>query len=59
MQQIATSLAGRDTIWVVWSEADWADARQLFPRWLATNARETFHAEYPQVNVSRYELNKK
>jgi len=59
LRQIEALLAGRDAIWVVWSEADWADARQLFPRWLAANASETFHAEYPQVNVSRYELNKK
>jgi mannosyltransferase len=55
-QQIGTLLSGRRTIWVVWSEADWADARQLFPRWLAANARETFHAQYSQVQVSRYEL---
>jgi mannosyltransferase len=56
LRQIAALLSGHPSFWVVWSEADWADARQLFPRWLTANARETFHAEYPQVNVSRYEL---
>jgi hypothetical protein len=32
------------------------DARNLLQRWLEANARATFHEEYSQVQVTRYEL---
>jgi hypothetical protein len=35
------------------------DARNLLQRWLEENGRVTFHAEYPQVQVTRYELKEK
>ena len=40
LRQIDALMAGRDTIWVVWSEADWADRGSCFPAgWRRMHAR--------------------
>lgn len=54
--QLSATLGARPTLWVVWSESAWADARNLLQRWLDAHGEITFHAEYPQVQVTRYEL---
>ena len=54
--QVQSMFTDRSTVWLVSSEAAMWDARNLLQRWLEANARETFYAEYPQVQVTRYEL---
>ena len=54
--QIQPMFAGQRTIWLVASEAAMWDARNLLQRWLEANGRVTYRAEYPQVQVTRYEL---
>jgi hypothetical protein len=59
LTQIAPSFANQHTVWLVSSEAAMWDARNLLQRWLEANSRATFHEEYAQVQVTRYELNEK
>ncbi len=54
--QVQAMFTNQHTVWLVSSEAAMWDARNLLQRWLEANARVTFHAEYPQVQVTRYEL---
>ena len=55
--QVQAMFTNRSTVWLVSSEAAMWDARNLLQRWLDTNGHVTFHAEYAQVQVTRYELN--
>jgi mannosyltransferase len=54
--QVQTMFTNRSTVWLVSSEAAMWDARNLLQRWLEANGRVTFHAEYSQVQLTRYEL---
>jgi mannosyltransferase len=54
--QVQSMFTDRSTVWLVSSEAAMWDARNLLQRWLEANGSVTFHAEYPQVQVTRYEL---
>jgi hypothetical protein len=56
LQWLDTWLGGQHTIWVIWSEEVWADERHLLRRWLETHSTITFHTEFPQVQIVRYEL---
>ncbi len=57
--QVQQLLANQTTVWLVWSEASMWDQRDLLRRWLNEHGRVTFQAEYPQVQVTRYELGEK
>jgi len=57
LAQIQPLFANQHTVWLVSSEAAMWDARNLLQRWLETNGHVTFHEEYAQVQVTRYELN--
>lgn len=59
LEEIRPMFAGQHTVWLVSSEAAMWDARNLLQRWLETNGEVTFRAEYPQVQVTRYELSGK
>ena len=56
LAQIQSMFADQHTVWLVSSEAAMWDARNLLQRWLEANGRATFHEEYAQVQVTRYEL---
>jgi mannosyltransferase len=56
LAQIQPMFTGQRTVWLVSSEAAMWDARNLLQRWLEANGRATFHEEYSQVQVTRYEL---
>ncbi len=56
LAQIQPMFTGQHTVWLVSSEAAMWDARNLLQRWLEANGRATFHEEYAQVQVTRYEL---
>ncbi len=56
LAQIGPMFADQHTVWLVSSEAAMWDARNLLQRWLEMNGTITFRAEYPQVQVTRYEL---
>ena len=59
LAQIQPMFANQRTVWLISSEAAMWDARNLLQRWLEMNGEITFHAEYPQVQVTRYELEEK
>lgn len=44
------------TIWLVASEAAWADERDLLGKWLATHGTLTHKGDFTHVMVTRYEL---
>ena len=56
LAQIRPMFANQHTVWLVSSEAAMWDARNLLQRWLELHGRATFHDEYAQVQVTRYEL---
>ena len=55
-QELDVALGRQQTIWVIYTEEEWADARHLLRRWLEAHRTITFQAEFPQVQVVRYEL---
>jgi mannosyltransferase len=57
--QVQAMFPDQHTVWLVSSEAAMWDARNLLQRWLEENGRVTFHEEYSQVQVTRYELGQK
>jgi hypothetical protein len=59
LAQIRPMFADQHTVWLVSSEAAMWDARNLLQRWLEMNGRATFHEEYAQVQVTRFELSPK
>jgi 4-amino-4-deoxy-L-arabinose transferase-like glycosyltransferase len=59
LAQVQQLLANQSTVWLVWSEAPMWDQRDLVRRWLNEHGRVTFQAEYPQMQVTRYELSTK
>jgi hypothetical protein len=59
LAQIQPLFANQHTVWLVSSEAAMWDARNLLQRWLEMNGHVTFREEYPQVQVTRYELTPK
>jgi mannosyltransferase len=46
----------RPSVWLVASEAAWADERDLLGKWLATHGTLTHKGEFMHVTVTRYEL---
>jgi mannosyltransferase len=54
--QVQAMFTPGSTVWLVSSESGMWDARNLLQRWLEANGRATFHEEYSQVQVTRYEL---
>jgi mannosyltransferase len=54
--QIQSMFTGQHTVWLVSSEAAMWDARNLLQRWLEAHGQVTFHEEFAQVQVTRYEL---
>ena len=54
--QIKSMFANHSAVWLVSSESAMWDARNLLQRWLDANGRVTFHQEYAQAQITRYEL---
>jgi hypothetical protein len=51
---MATKLGGAETVWLVFSEAEMWDRRDLTGQWLAANAEEVERADFARATVIRY-----
>ncbi len=54
--QLKQQFQGQHKVWLVTSETEMWDQRDLLRSWLNTHGQITFHAEYPRVQITRYEL---
>jgi mannosyltransferase len=55
-QMLAALLAGRRGVWLVASEVEMWDRRDLLRRWLNAHGQITQQASFAQVQIARYEL---
>ncbi|HEY4723884.1 MAG TPA: hypothetical protein VII92_18660, partial [Anaerolineae bacterium] len=55
-QSLAATLAGRRDVWLVASEVEMWDRRDLLRRWLNTHGQITQQAGFAQVQIAHYEL---
>ncbi len=56
LDQVTQQFQGQRTVWLVASEVEMWDQRDLLRSWLNTHGVITFQADYPRVQITRYEL---
>ncbi len=54
--QVKQQFQGKHEVWLVASETEMWDQRDLLRSWLNTHGQITFQAEYPRVQITRYQL---